>query len=173
VIPIQEAYHEVLFPELANRRQLSLFNAAADIGLHMPGNTIRKVYLCRAQARIVQPGALLFFYKGKSGNAPSQAVTTIGIFEEMALAHSTEELRRIAGGRSVYSDAQLTMMAATPGRPVKVINFLLAGHIEPVVALTVLKDDGVFADHPPQSIKHLEPAQLGAVLRHVNFGFVM
>lgn len=173
VIPIREAYHEVLFPELVQRTQLSLFSSAADLGMHMPGNTIRKVYLCRAQAQIDQPGALLFFYKGKSGNPPSQAVTTVGIFEEMALAHSTEELRRVAGGRSVYSDAQLTMMAATPTKPIKVINFLLAGHLEPEVGLAALKRDGVFANHPPQSIKHLAPDQQSAVLKHANFGFAM
>jgi len=155
------------------RSQLSLFGTAADFGIHTPGNTIRKVYLCRAQAQIVQPGALLFFYKGKSAHPPSQAITTVGIFEEMALARSTEELRRIAGGRSVYSDTQLTMMAATPARPVKVINFLLAGHFEPVMNLQTLKEDRVFADHPPQSIKHLDRAQQGALLRHAQLGFEM
>ncbi len=172
VIPIKEAYHEVLFPELAQRKQLSLFSTAADFGIHMPGNTIRKVYLCRAQAQIEQRGALLFFYKGKSGNLPSQAITTVGIFQDMALARSTEELRRIAGGRSVYSDAQLTMMAATSDRPVKVINFLLAGHFEPAVSLPTLKGDRVFADHPPQSIKQLDQQQQEAVLRHSHLGFV-
>ncbi len=171
VIPIQEAYHQVLFPELVQRRQLSLFDTAAEFGMHTPGNTIRKVYLCRAQAQIEQPGALLFFYKGKSGNAPSQAITTVGIFEEMAFAASTEELRRIAGGRSVYSDAQLTMMAATPDRPVKVINFLLAGHFEPALGLPTLKSDNVFAAHPPQSIKSLSEQQQSAILRHSQLGF--
>lgn len=173
VIPIQEAYHEILFPELMQRSQLSLFGTAADFGVHTPGNTIRKVYLCRAQAQIAQPGALLFFYKGKSGHSPSQAITTVGIFEEMALARSTDELRRIAGGRSVYSDTQLTMMAATPARPVKVINFLLVGHFEPVMNLQTLKEDRVFADHPPQSIKHLDRAQQDALLRHAQLGFAM
>lgn len=173
VIPIQEAYHEVLFPELVQRSQLNLFDTAVGFGIHTPGNTIRKVYLCRAQAQIVQPGALLFFYKGKSSCAPSQAITTVGIFEEMTLAHSTEQLRRIAGGRSVYSDSQLNMMAATPSRPVKVINFLLVGHFEPTMNLQTLKTDKVFVDHPPQSIKQLDRAQQMALLRHANFGFAM
>lgn len=173
VIPIQEAYHEVLFPELAQRSQLSLFGTAADIGIHTPGNTIRKVYLCRAQAQIVQPGALLFFYKGKSVNAPSQAITTVGIFEEMALASSNEELRRMAGGRSVYSDAQLTRIAPTQARPVKVINFLLAGHFDPVMSLRTSNEENVFAGHPPQSIKHLDPAQQSALLRHANLAFAI
>jgi len=167
-IPIQEEFHEVLFPELAVRRQLSLFG---DTGLLRPGNTIRKVYLCRAPARIFQPGALLFFYKGKSKAEPSQAVTTVGVFEEMKLAHSTEELRRLAGGRSVYSDMQLKNMEAAANRPVKVINFLLAAHLEPPMSLAALNSSGVFAARPPQSIKNLQPEQQMSVLGNGALGF--
>ncbi|SEK03326.1 Acetyltransferase (GNAT) family protein [Sphingobium sp. AP50] len=169
-IPIQEEFHEILFPELVNRNQLSLFS---DTGFQRPGNTIRKVYLCRAPAHISQPGALLFFYKGKSGAQPSQAITTVGVFEEMKLAHSTEELRRLAGGRSVYSDAQLRNLAASQGRPVKVINFLLAAHLEPPMSLAALKTCSVFAGHPPQSIKNLLPPQQLSVLRQGAFGFAV
>ncbi|MDP1643733.1 MAG: GNAT family N-acetyltransferase [Phenylobacterium sp.] len=172
-IPIKEEFHRVLFPELFEQPQLSLFPTSADIGLHRPGNTIRKVYLCRAQARIDQPGALLFFYKGKAALPPSQAITTVGVFEDMALAHSNDELRRMAGGRSVYTDAQLTAMGATAHRPVKVINFLLAGHFEPPVGLAALVRDKVFAGHPPQSIKHLESDQLASVLGQVDLGFAV
>lgn len=167
-IPIQEEFHEILFPELVNRRQFSLFGGT---GFQRPGNTIRKVYLCRAPARLTQPGALLFFYKGKSDFQPSQAITTVGVFEEMKLAHSTEELRRLAGGRSVYSDMQLRNLAATQNRPVKVINFLLVAHLEPPMQLAALKSSSVFAGHPPQSIKTLLPAQQISVLKQGAFGF--
>ncbi|WP_336973832.1 GNAT family N-acetyltransferase [Sphingobium aromaticiconvertens] len=167
-IPIKEEFHEILFPELVNRSQFSLFG---DTGFQRPGNTIRKVYLCRAPAQLTQPGALLFFYKGKSGFQPSQAITTVGVFEEMKLAYSTEELRRLAGGRSVYSDVQLRNLAATQNRPVKVINFLLAAHLEPPMQLAALKNSSVFAGHPPQSIKRLLPAQQMSVLDQGAFGF--
>lgn len=168
-IPIQEDFHKILFPELVPPTpQMSLF---ADTGSQRPGNTIRKVYLCRAPATITQPGALLFFYKGKSGGPPSQAITTVGIFEEMAFAKSTEDLRRLAGGRSVYSDVQLRMMNATAHRPVKVINFLLAAHIEPPMLLEALTKSNVFASRPPQSIKNLIPAQQLSVLERGSFGF--
>jgi len=136
-IPIREAYHEDLFPELANRKQPDLFKMLG--GPRTPGNTIRKVYLCRAAAKIDQPGALLFFYKSTSKFPPSQAVTTVGVFESMALAHSTEDLRRLAGGRSVYSEEQLQAFGASPDKPVKVINFLLVNHINPVVTLATLQ----------------------------------
>ena len=168
-VPIQEDFHEILFPELVPPKpQMSLF---ADTGSQRPGNTIRKVYLCRAPATITQPGALLFFYKGKSDGSPSQAITTVGVFEDMAFARSTEELRRLAGGRSVYSDTQLRMMNATERRPVKVINFLLAAHFEPPMSLDALKKSNVFAERPPQSIKNLVPAQQFSVLEQGSFGF--
>lgn len=169
-IPIVEEFHEILFPELVRKTQLSLFD---ETGLHTPGNTIRKVYLCRAPAQISQPGALLFFYKGKSSSPPSQAITTVGVFEEMQLAYSTEELRRLAGRRSVYSDAQLQAMAASQARPVKVINFLLARHIEPPMSLPALKSAQVFANHPPQSIKFLEAGQMRSVLDQAELGFAI
>jgi hypothetical protein len=168
VIPIREEYHEVLFPELADRTQLELFGESKPM---TPGNTIRKVYLCRAPARIAEPGAILLFYKGKSSKPPSQAITTVGIFEDMTLASSTEELRRLAGGRSVYSDAQLQAFRATTAKPVKVINFLLAGHLSPSMNLLALNRVRVFAGHPPQSIAKLNHAQMKRVLDAGNLGF--
>lgn len=169
-IPIQQEYHEILFPELAQRAQLSLFG---DTGFIRPGNTIRKVYLCRSPAKISQPGALLFFYKGKSNALPSQAITTVGVFEEMKLARSYEDLRRLAGGRSVYSDVQLRSLAATEARPVKVINFLLAAHLEPPMPLSDLLATRVFEGHPPQSIKTLAAMQQMAVLNQRLLGFTV
>jgi hypothetical protein len=169
-IPIQEAFHEDLFPELAKHKQFDLFNGIG--GPQTPGNTIRKVYLCRAQANISQPGALLFFYKSTSKNPPSQAITTVGIFESMTLAHSTEELRRLAGGRSVYSDAQLQAFNAMPDKPVKVINFLLIAHISPVVELATLKRLEIFKGQPPQSIFRLAREKLFKLLGAIpNLGF--
>lgn len=172
VIPIKEHFHESLFPELIDKRQPDLFAYSGAASPNTPGNTIRKVYLCRAQARIEQPGDILLFYKGKSEWPPSQAITTIGIFENMTLANSTEDLRRLAGGRSVYSEDQLQAFNASDERPVKVINFLLIGHIAPSIELQDLIRLGVFGGHPPQSIVRLRRQQFVAVLQEVpNFGF--
>lgn len=173
-IPIKEEYHEVLFPELRDVAEPDLFEFGS-VGhvLRRPGNTIRKVYLCRAKAWIGQPGALLFFYKGMSQRPPSQAITTIGVFEDMTLAHSTEELRRLAGGRSVYSERQLVSWDASDVRPVKVINFLLMGHIEPAITLPELHDAGIFDGHPPQSIFRFKRRKLEALLGRLNLDFAL
>ncbi len=168
-VPIREPYHEALFPELRDVLEPDLFEARqVGHGPRMPGNTIRKVYLCRAQASISQPGALLFFYKGRSQRPPSQAITTIGVFEDMTLASSTDELRRLAGGRSVYSERQLVEWKATPRRPVKVINFLLMGHVEPPITLDELHSTGIFDGHPPQSIFRFNRRKTEALLDRLN-----
>lgn len=171
VIPIQEAYHDQLFPEL---KKIVISDKFNDIGSgnesKQPGNTIRKVYLCQAPANILESGALLFFYKGKSKNLPSQSITTVGVFEDMTLAHSTDELRQLAGGRSVYSDVQIIKWSASKYYPVKVINYLLAGYIEPPVSLDELKDDGII-NGPPQSIRRLDNKKTQILLKHVKLGF--
>lgn len=168
-VPIQEAYHDTLYPDLkAIDPQPDLFDTH---GAKRPGNTIRKVYLCRAQCNLGSPGSLLFFYKGKSKSKPSQALTSIGIFEECSLATSTDDLLRLTGGRSVYSENELQRWAASPDRPVKVINYLLARYIEPPFSLTRLKDLRIVGDHPPQSIFRIQPECLTDLLSSIDLGF--
>jgi hypothetical protein len=99
-------------------------------------------------------------------------MTTIGVFENMSLAHSTEDLRRMAGGRSVYTETQLLGFGASRNHPVKVINFLLVSHISPVIGFADLQRMGVFGEHPPQSIFKLKREALLMVLAHIrNLGF--
>lgn len=171
-VPIKEGYHDTLYPDLRDPVQADLFELpGGGSGPKRPGNTIRKVYLCRAQSTLGPPGSLLIFYKGKSQNPPSQALTAIGVFEDWSEAASTKELMHLAGGRSVYSETELNEWAATPERPVKVINYLLAAYIEPVILLDELRTLGVMPGHPPQSIFELKPAHTDALLQRMNLGF--
>lgn len=63
-IPIQEDYHDTLYPDLRNPIQQDLFkDADFGAGLKRPGNTIRKVYLCRAASNLGDAGSILFFTK--------------------------------------------------------------------------------------------------------------
>jgi ribosomal protein S18 acetylase RimI-like enzyme len=171
-VPIKEGYHDTLYPDLKNTVQPDLFEAVGiGGGPKRPGNTIRKVYLCRAQSGLGPPGSLLFFYKGKSLNPPSQALTAVGIFEECSMAASTRELMLLTGGRSVYSETELNEWKATAQRPVKVINYLLAAYIEPAATLDELRNIGVIPGHPPQSIFELSRIHLDALLPRMNLGF--
>ena len=172
VVPIKEGYHDTLYPDLRNPAQPDMFEVlGVTRGPRRPGNTIWKVYLCRAQSNLGPPGSLLFFYKGKSKSPPSQALTAIGIFEEKSVAESARDLMHLTGGRSVYSEAELSEWGASPTSPVKVINYLLAAYIEPAVLLGVLRQIGIVSGHPPQSIFELSWPHLDALLLRLNLGF--
>jgi hypothetical protein len=172
-VPIKEAYHDTLYPDLKEApNQTDMFEAAGlSGGPKRPGNTIRKVYLCRAPSNLGPAGSLLLFYKGKSKSPPSQAITAVGIFEEAALAESTRDLMLLTGGRSVYSEAELSDWGASPARPVKVINYLLVGYIDPPISLAELQSGGVFGGHPPQSIFEIARPELARLLARLNLGF--
>jgi ribosomal protein S18 acetylase RimI-like enzyme len=175
-VPIKGEYHDILFPELAIRVQGDLFGTSPAHGdsqaARRPGNTIRKVYLCRASTNQLRSGSVLLFYRSRSpGYVASQSVTSVGVVEAVGDATSLEDLARLTAKRSVYSEAQLEAFNASAERPVKVIDFLLAGHLDPLMTLNELKQEGVFAGHPPQSICQLPHDRFRAVRHRMNFGF--
>lgn len=171
-IPIKEAYHDTLYPDLYRPVQPDLFGGTSRAEtITRPGNTIRKVYLCRAQSNLGPAGSLLFFYKSTSKNSPTQAITALGVLESVTLARSTKDLMQLTGGRSVYSEEQLENWKATPGRPVKVINYLLVSYIEPAVSLDELRTMGVIKGHPQQSIYKLSPALTAVLVKRANLDF--
>lgn len=169
-IPIKEGYHDILYPDLKREEQLNLFSELGLGGPRRPGNTIRKVYLCRAPSNLGPPGSILFFYKGKSSSLPSQAMTAIGILEDVRRARSTRELLQMTGGRSVYSEQDLEKWNASEKSPVKVINYLLAAYIDPPIDISQLKEDRIIGNHPPQSIFRIGDS-LGALLSRIDLGF--
>ncbi len=77
----------------------------------------------------------------------------------------------MTGGRSVYSETQLKDFRAE-GTPVKVINFLLVGYIEPPIDLAHLQRLGIFGAHPPQSIWEIKRPTLERLLPLLKLGFL-
>lgn len=173
-IPIVESYHDILYPDLRDPRQLDLFSYGSPSNASSrPGNTIRKVYLCRASSNLGDEGSLLFFYKGLSKEQPSQALTAIGILEGVALARSTKELMQLTGGRSVYSEQDLEAWKASDRRPVKVINYLLISYIAPAIGLSELIQMGIVSGHPPQSIYEVKPSSVRRLVDRSNLEFAV
>jgi predicted acetyltransferase len=176
-VPIQGKWHQRLFPELAKQTALPLFpdvsSFAMPSGQHrMPGNTIRKVYLCRAQTEALSPGDLLLFYQSSSPTfLYSQHLTSVGIVQSVSATDSLDQLVRLTAKRSVFSEAELREMIDESERPVKVIDFLLTGHLDPPIELQQLVKAGIFINHPPQSITILSPERLELVKSHMSFGF--
>lgn len=177
-IPIQPDYHRRLFPEIAFGVELPLFPSStfnpmlAHGSARTPGNTIRKVYLCRAKITRLRPGDLVFFYMSKDeAYAASQSITTVGIVEHVVNVTSADELITQTAKRSVFSAEDLTRMAPSPHSPVKMIDFLLAGHSEPSVPLTKLVSTGIFNSRPPQSIAELTERRYAALKDLLQLGF--
>ncbi len=95
-VPIQGAYHQKLFPEIGFEQELPLFAGTQSrrrlLGVNVtdrtPGNTIRKVYLCRAQSRQPRPGDVIFFYMSKTPVlAGSQCITSVGVVRKCRKPH--------------------------------------------------------------------------------------
>jgi ribosomal protein S18 acetylase RimI-like enzyme len=174
-IPIQGQYHDTLFPELASPDQPDFFATAGLVGgARTPGNTIRKVYLCRAKSQAVGPGSVILFYRSNSpGYRISQCITSVGVVERISHAESLEDLVRLTAKRSAYTTEQLSAIAEASDTPVKVIDFLLMGHFDPAIPLGQLLQDGVFRGWPPQSIIRLDEARFAKVRERMNFGFAV
>ena len=171
-IPIKETYHDTLYPDLKERLQLALFDSQVfGSGPAKPGNTIRKVYLCRASSSLGPPGSILFFYKGKSDDPPSQAMTAVGVLEKLTVAESDNDLLRLTVGRSVYNKKELLEWKPSSARPVKVIDYLLSGYINPALSINHLRNLGVFSGQPPQSIFEIKADRLFSLLSNINLGF--
>jgi ribosomal protein S18 acetylase RimI-like enzyme len=175
-VPIKSEFHDILFPELATKVQFDLFAESnrGDQARRRPGNTIRKVYLCRAMTQQLRAGSIVLFYRSSSpGYLGSQSITSVGVVEDMNHAMSLDDLVRLTGKRSVYSEAKLEEFEATSDHPVKVIDFLLVGHIEPAIKLSDLMRLGVFRGGPPQSISRLREERFEPVRDRMKFGFAV
>ncbi len=152
-VPILAEYHNTLFPEKSELKQPTLFGFDVFAGVSKtPGNTIRKVYLCRSPINRLTAGDLLLFYKSKDHRYEvSQAVVTLGIFEKMTICEDLASLVKTIGRRSVFSEKKLSKMMKEKATPIKVIDFLLLGHLEPPIGLRELTEWNVLSG-PPQSI---------------------
>jgi hypothetical protein len=177
-IPIQPDYHRQLFPEIAFGAELPLFPSSAFTPMlahgsaRTPGNTIRKVYLCRAKITRLRPGDLVFFYMSKDqAYSASQSITTVGVVEQVVDIMSAEELVKQTAKRSVFSGEDLTGMEPSPVSPVKMIDFLLVGHSQPAVPLATLVSTGIFNGRPPQSIAEFTEDRYSALKTFLQLGF--
>lgn len=180
IVPIQGPYHAKLFPEISYSTPLPLFAGA---GLarerimgrgqdRTPGNTIRKVYLCRAQARGLKAGDVLLFYLShhKKMDA-SQSLTTVGIVEQWRESKSSDDLVLMTAKRSVFSQKELIDLQNKKLGPIKVIDFLLAGHLSPPINLEQLLGLRIFNGRPPQSIAGIDNDRYQCLRPLINLGF--
>jgi ribosomal protein S18 acetylase RimI-like enzyme len=180
-VPIRPDYHRKLFPEIADlAHELPLF-PESEFGRSLgqghstdrtPGNTIRKVYLCRAKASRLKAGDLLLFYMSKDERLRrSQSITSLGVVEQVSEAKSTADLVRLTAKRSVFDVRELEQWAAASGAPVKVIDFLLVAHLAEPLLLPRLLEWGIFSNRPPQSVAAIPERKYAILRKHLDVGF--
>jgi predicted nucleic acid-binding protein len=158
VVPIQSRWHLSLFPEADGRRQMTMLPETGDIAPHKDrqGNTIRKVYVCRSNINSIEAGSLILFYLSKDkSRMDSQSIVTIGVAEKMYAATSVEEVIAFTSRRSVFSDKDIASMEPSADHPVKLIDFLLVGHLATPISLNDLILKKVLKAQP-QSIQKIE-----------------
>lgn len=162
IIPIEPKFHMKLFPEytLASHPLLFQPEQVTSIQNEVSGNTIRKVYLCRAQIKKIRQGDIALFYMSKNDNfLHSQSITVIGVIDGFIECNSIEELQAATAKRSVYSYEDMHSMMDGDPRPVKVIDFMIAGHITGINThppdLQHLVSNGVL-NGQPQSILEID-----------------
>ncbi|BDV35541.1 hypothetical protein SS37A_30700 [Methylocystis iwaonis] len=149
VVPIWPTYHEKLFPEAA------MDETATAESTGKPGNTIKKVYLCNSPNNQLRPGDLLFFYVTKGGSQFSQSVATLGVIESVQIASNIADVRRLTAKRSVFLDQELVSWVRQKSS-IKVIDFLLVGHLDPAIPLSEAIKKGALKSHPQSIVQLLE-----------------
>lgn len=97
IVPIQQKYHEKLFPESEMSTQLSFEDFQ---GVNTYSNTIKKAYICKAQTQQIESGDILLFYASEN----KRSITTIGIVDNVFSKFATsEDMYNMAIKRTVYS----------------------------------------------------------------------
>lgn len=180
VVPIRPNYHKILFPEIAYAAPLPLFGGSRREDLisstgradRTPGNTIRKVYLCRSPNTNLRPGDIILFYQSKDEDfANSQSITTLGVVENVSEFGELDALSQHVARRSVFSLDNFKAMMQESSRPIKVIDFLLVGHSDPPVSLEQLIRSGIFHSRPPQSISMISDEAYKRLKQQLSFGY--
>ncbi len=103
--------------------------------------------------------------------AASQSITTVGVVEQVVNVTAADDLIKQTAKRSVFAADELHAMNPRLLSPVKMIDFLLVGHLQKAVALATLVADGVFSNRPPQSILEFDKSQYERLKPYLSLGF--
>lgn len=152
VIPIQDTWHNQLFPECASSGiggQLAL-PGVADLTTRPWGNALRKAYLCNASAKKLSQGDIILFYR--SGGF--KTVEVIGIVEDTHRTSSPEEVLNRVGGRTVYSASDIERLAEHKSQVLTIL-FRQDRVIDPPWTLRELVSNKVLKA-PPQTVQEVK-----------------
>jgi predicted GNAT family N-acyltransferase len=156
IVPIIPKYHEILFPELYSQ-QLSLPFASKG---SVPGNTIKKVYLCNSPKNFLENGSIVFFYCSRE----AKILTSVGIVESSTKTSDLSECMRIIGKRSVYGLDDVEEMAS---QGVLIIDFRLAYHLSTSIPYSTLLSTGIIKG-PTVSVTSVPEDRFKKLQKHLQ-----
>lgn len=144
VIPILPKFHDILFPDY-RKRQMKLTDF---FEINIPGNAIKKAYLSSSKITTLRAGDIILFYRSYD----QQVIASLGIIDKDPIrTNNLDELKRIVGKRSVYSEEELKDWAE---KSVLVILFKHHLYLPNPLNLEYLKKKEILKD-APQSITEI------------------
>ncbi len=142
IVPIRPGYHAELFPDI----NPVVEDGEASVTANVPGNTIKKAYLCNSNVTSLEPGSIILFYRSHD----KRALTTIGIVEETNLyKHGPSVIKKVTN-RTVFSEEQVNAMV-TKNKGCVTITFRLVQHLNNFITYDELVSSGALSG-PPISI---------------------
>jgi len=140
IVPIKPGFHDRLFPEYPSRKQARLSDYTEMGEFNIPGNTIKKAYLCHSHIRKIREGDVVIFYR-----SIDQQLTALGVVENAIVTKKLEEIIKFIGKRSVYSMRNLSEMAK---KPVLCILFMYHFYFKNPIDYKTLKKEGIISSAP-------------------------
>jgi len=144
IVPIRPEYHQRLFTDFAGR-QTDITEHCG--GFIVEGNTIDKAYLSHSSTRRMDRGSVLLFYRSED----LKSLTSLGIVQEVFVAHRTEDILIKVEKRTVYTVDEIREMVK---KPTTVVLFRWHFHFPSPVAIQELDEMGVLKA-APQSIAQI------------------
>lgn len=139
VIPIKPIFHEMLFPDNQDQRNLFAYSAV--------GNAIKQAYLCHANTRQIAEGDIIFFYRSQD----KKSITSIGVVESVGEFKNPDKIIQLVSKRTVYSYEDIKTMAE---KRTKVILFRVASHLSEPIKYDWLLEQRI-VNGPIQTIRRI------------------
>jgi len=145
IVPIRPEWHNRLFTDYSERRQLTLWEAAGDFIVE--GNTIKKAYLCHSRIRGMQEGDILLFYRSHD----VKGLTALGVIEKAERCTDADAIISHVGKRSVYSVSEIRDIAQ---KPTQVILFWWITYFTNPIEFDWLRNNRIIR-YPPRTINKI------------------
>jgi len=145
IVPIQPDFHDRLFTDY-DKRQPKLYEFDGE--LIVPGNAIKKAYICHSNTKKINPGDILLFYRSQD----KQMLTSIGVVEKIFNdIVDPDEIQQLVGNRTVYSRKEIKEMAK---KPTKIILLYFNFHLPKSIPLIELQRSNIITGYL-QSIREI------------------